>query len=134
MEGDDTGLREEQKQSWTFPTEAARSQFMRQSATDMGLAEKQLYDAAVTAEQKVRDRAEKDQTYNLNLSKALIDLERNIRATVLPSKQEEAIAQGRRRFFQQLSGELDSEGRAIDSADSQGLGNTTGANLQGWNK
>ena len=138
-EGDDTGLREEQKQSWTFPTEAARAQFMRQSATDMGLAEKQLYDAAVTAEQKVRDRAEKDRAYNLNFTKALLDLERNIRSTTpaIPEMQEKAIAQGRRRFFQQLAGELDSEGRAVDSADSQGLGNptgSTGANLQGWNK
>ena len=137
VEGAGTVLRKAEKESWTFPTEAARAKFMRQSATDMGLAEQQLYDAAVSAEQKVRDRADKDKTYNLKLTEALSSLERGVRATVLPQMQEAAIAQARRRFFQQLSGELDSDGRATDRADSQGLSTptgSTGANLPAWNK
>lgn len=138
VEGAGTVLRKAEKQSWTFSTEAARAKFMRQSATDMGLAEQQLYDAAVSAEQKVRDRADKDKTYNLKLTEALSSLERGVRATVQnPLMQETAIAQARRRFFQQLSGELDSDGRATDRADSQGLSTptgSTGANLPAWNK
>ena len=138
VEGAGTVLRKAEKESWTFPTEAARAKFMRQSATDMGLAEQQLYDAAVSAEQKVRDRADKDKTYNLKLTEALSSLERGVRATVQnPLMQETAIAQARRRFFQQLSGELDSDGRATDRADSQGLSTptgSTGANLPAWNK
>jgi len=138
VEGAGTVLRKAEKESWTFPTEAARAKFMRQSATDMGLAEQQLYDAAVSAEQKVRDRADKDKTYNLKLTEALSSLERGVRATVQnPLMQETAIAQARRRFFQQLSGELDSDGRATDRTDSQGLSTptgSTGANLPAWNK
>lgn len=140
VEGAGTVLREAEvaeKESWTFPTDAARAKFMRQSATDMGLAEQQLYDAAVTAEQKVRDRAEKDRAYNLQFTTALASLERGVRATVPnPKDHEAAIAQARRRFFQQLAGELDADGRAVDRSDSQGLNNptgSTGANLPAWN-
>jgi len=141
VEGAGTVLREAEvaeKESWTFPTDAARAKFMRQSATDMGLAEQQLYDAAVTAEQKVRDRAEKDRTYNLQLTTALARLEDNVRSQVLiPAPEKEAaIAQARRRFYQQLAGELDADGRAVDRSDSQGLSNPTGApgaNLPAWN-
>jgi len=141
VEGAGTVLREAEvaeKESWTFPTDAARAKFMRQSATDMGLAEQQLYDAAVTAEQKVRDRAEKDRTYNLQLTSALARLEDNVRSQVMipESEKEVAIAQARRRFFQQLAGELDSDGRVVDRSGSQGLSNPTGsmgANLPAWN-
>jgi len=141
VEGAGTVLREAEvadTESWTFPTDAARAKFMRQSATDMGLAEQQLYDTAVSAEQKVRDRAEKDRTYNLQLTSALARLEDNVRSQVLipESKKEAAIAQARRRFYQQLAGELDADGRAVDRSDSQGLNSptgSTGANLPAWN-
>ena len=125
-----------EKETWTFPTDTARAKFMRQAATDMGLAEQQLYDAAVMAEQKVYERAKNDKTYNLRLSEALANLERNVRSQTPITQQESAVAQARRRFFQQLSGELDFYGQATDSADSQGLNNTTGsmgANLPAWN-
>ena len=141
VEGAGTVLREAEvaeKESWTFPTDAARAKFMRQSATDMGLAEQQLYDTAVSAEQKVRDRAEKDRTYNLQITSALARLEDNVRSqlSIPASEKEAAIAQERRRFYQQLAGELDADGRPIDRSDSQGLNSPTGptgANLPAWN-